>query len=364
VLGTIKRHLVAAIPPLRAAATELQRLRKREAELNQSCLEARAEVARLQSKIAAPGKDHELVLDDLPIFQHAPFLEMPIDAPANEIADRFRRWGTLLLRGSECDAEIVRNYCSGIAAQSLLSGVGATADGVAFLETEPFTLPVHRRVLNAVRGPLRALFGGNGHLMSMAAISGSYRRVSASTTNAHIPWHQDHGPVGLPRMMTCWTLLFPEACGSDSPGVEFIVQRDRGAFIPHKLHSTGYQFVESVPVFAGDFRWQPIVRIGDILVFDGYTPHRSFATETMTQYRVSTDFRFSDFDAAIAHSLLVHKHAPVIATDDGVFGPIRRADNAFGYEFGHAEGNDQLCEELFDSAVKWRAPSQTSANRS
>lgn len=117
----------------------------------------------------------------------------------------------------------------------------------------------------------------------------------------HAPhaWHQD-GALGfdfartpLPgakvarpiEMVTCWIAL--NACGADSPGLEFVTRDLDRLLQPAELTEEAVRRRFS----AEDF-WRPIFRAGDALLFRGGVPHRTYVDPGMTGDRTSIELRF------------------------------------------------------------------------
>ncbi len=108
-------------------------------------------------------------------------------------------------------------------------------------------------------------------------------------------WHQDGalgvqfppeaGPVvPMTRLLTCWIPL--SACGTDSPGLEF-VRRPQEAL----LHFTELDDAALRRRFAAEEFWVPSLAPGDALVFLNGTLHRTCARPEMRQDRMSVEYR-------------------------------------------------------------------------
>jgi len=117
----------------------------------------------------------------------------------------------------------------------------------------------------------------------------------------HAPhaWHQDGAlgfdfaqastsgaPAAVPiEMVTCWIAL--NACGADSPGLEFVTRNLDRLLQPAELDE---QYVRQ-SFSPGDF-WHPALQAGDALLFRGGVPHRTYVTPGMTADRTSIELRF------------------------------------------------------------------------
>lgn len=108
-------------------------------------------------------------------------------------------------------------------------------------------------------------------------------------------WHQDGalgvrfpleaGPViPMTQLLTCWIPL--HACGSNSPGLEFIRSRQQAL-----LHFTELDDVILRQRFRAEEFWAPSLELGDGLVFLNGTLHRTHALPEMRQNRLSIEFR-------------------------------------------------------------------------
>ena len=113
-------------------------------------------------------------------------------------------------------------------------------------------------------------------------------------------WHQDGAlgvrfppetgtavVPGLPmtELLTCWIPL--DACGVDSPGLEFVRGRQAGL-----LHFTELEDSKLRQRFAlGEF-WAPELGFGDGLLFLNSVLHRTYTRPEMRRDRLSVEYRF------------------------------------------------------------------------
>lgn len=121
----------------------------------------------------------------------------------------------------------------------------------------------------------------------------------------HAPhgWHQD-GALGfdfgawgakppaedaLLPMVTCWFPL--GACGSDAPGLELVLQRQRELLPVIDLTEAVLRCK-----FPAEAYWRPIMEAGDVLLFCGDILHRTHVTPAMTRDRSSIELRFFPAD--------------------------------------------------------------------
>lgn len=109
----------------------------------------------------------------------------------------------------------------------------------------------------------------------------------------YIPWHQDL----LDRsdnFLTCWIPLVE--IDQDTPAIQFVPKK-----LHDKLHQQDGVAVtygdgmndEEVTQLAGSSRYVPKMSVGDVVLFDPYTAHRSYAEEGMTKSRLSIDIRIN-----------------------------------------------------------------------
>jgi len=108
-------------------------------------------------------------------------------------------------------------------------------------------------------------------------------------------WHQDGalgaqfplqpGPViPIQKLATCWIPL--DACGTDSPGLEFIRQAQ-----PALLHFTELGDSDLRRRFAAEAFGAPALGFGDVLVFLDHVLHRTHINEDMRANRLSVEYR-------------------------------------------------------------------------
>lgn len=108
-------------------------------------------------------------------------------------------------------------------------------------------------------------------------------------------WHQDGalgvefpheaGPVlPMTELLTCWIPL--DACGIDSPGLEFVRARQQCL-----LHFTELDDATLRRRFVPQQFWAPELEFGDGLVFLNSVLHRTYVNETMRHDRLSVEYR-------------------------------------------------------------------------
>jgi hypothetical protein len=108
-------------------------------------------------------------------------------------------------------------------------------------------------------------------------------------------WHQD-GALGvqfpqqagptppMTELLTCWIPL--QACGVDSPGLEFVRGRQQGL-----LHFTELNDSALRRRFAPQEFWAPELEFGDCLVFLNSVLHRTYTRPEMQRNRLSMEYR-------------------------------------------------------------------------
>lgn len=115
-------------------------------------------------------------------------------------------------------------------------------------------------------------------------------------------WHQDGAlgvrfplhsgpPVPMTELLTCWVPL--QACGTDSPGLEFVRRRQPGL-----LHFTELQDSAVRSRFNATEFWAPSMELGDGLVFLNDVLHRTHVESHMRADRMSFEYRI--FPGAMA----------------------------------------------------------------
>lgn len=108
-------------------------------------------------------------------------------------------------------------------------------------------------------------------------------------------WHQD-GALGvrfpsesgsvlpMTELLTCWIPL--DACGRDSPGLEFVRGRQAGL-----LHFTELEDSALRRRFRPEDFWVPELELGDGLVFLSSVLHRTYTRPEMRRNRQSIEYR-------------------------------------------------------------------------
>lgn len=126
-----------------------------------------------------------------------------------------------------------------------------------------------------------------------------------------VPYHQDGFGYGGLDVLNCWTLLSPDECGETSPGLEFVLDRfDSVIEIEKNPEPSAYSHqVPSLRRMADYLDaydpWRPSVRLGDVLIFNELSMHRSYLHSSQHRSRYSAELRLMPHDAA---TLAYHKH--------------------------------------------------------
>lgn len=112
-----------------------------------------------------------------------------------------------------------------------------------------------------------------------------------------LAFHQDQTIMQRP-VVNVWIPL--SDCGIVSPSLEIAVTGGRnkaletsplaGSDIP--ADRARIEDATVLEEFGGDSLWRPAFQIGDVLVFNGMTPHRTYLTAQMTEPRLSCELRF------------------------------------------------------------------------
>jgi len=108
-------------------------------------------------------------------------------------------------------------------------------------------------------------------------------------------WHQDgalgvrfpleSGPtLAMTELLTCWIPL--DACGRESPGLEFVRGRQAGL-----LHFTELDDSALRQRFQPEDFWAPVLELGDGLVFLNSVLHRTYTRPEMRRNRLSVEYR-------------------------------------------------------------------------
>ena len=120
-----------------------------------------------------------------------------------------------------------------------------------------------------------------------------------SRPDSLLPFHQD--AIGFPpyyKVLNFWTLLYPEECGTTSPGLDFgavapssFIERER------QPTSKNFHFLETRHRFVEDLLREtppitPSVQQGDLLIFNELALHRTSTRPGPTKSRASAEVRF------------------------------------------------------------------------
>lgn len=114
-----------------------------------------------------------------------------------------------------------------------------------------------------------------------------------------VPLHQDVGFIGPQfTVMNCW-LTFTDA-GEDAAGLEIAPMKLASELPklgdPRRAANINFWSIEIDPQAAGDRlpsegRLRPALHPGDAVLFDQFTPHRTWISDRMTKPRISVELR-------------------------------------------------------------------------
>jgi hypothetical protein len=120
------------------------------------------------------------------------------------------------------------------------------------------------------------------------------RQQEPTHSERYTPWHQDgyFMDTQLPAL-NAWVPL--QACGEESPGLEFALGDWQG-LLPTQAPAVDVRedyasMTICAEVLARAQQVSPLLAAGDMLLFDHLIPHRTHATEKMTQRRTSVEIR-------------------------------------------------------------------------
>jgi hypothetical protein len=171
-----------------------------------------------------------------------------------------------------------------------------TENGIKYLQGgHPANLVPNMRLLqNLLNKPtfiqaLQAHFSAGE--LEVNVESTGVRRCDPLGWKNFLPWHQDL----LHRKETFVTVWVPLCdVGHDAPGLELVPT----ALREKQHHDSGIDVTygkgmddEQVNQSVSTARLQPVLSLGDVLVFSPYTLHRTYQTPDMTRQRVSLDVR-------------------------------------------------------------------------
>jgi hypothetical protein len=159
---------------------------------------------------------------------------------------------------------------------------------------------INRRVAAIASAYFQDVAGTQDFLLPLNNLLIRQFDAAQSKPDLLVPYHQDG--AGLPKgfhMINCWTLLYPEECGTTSPGLEFCPAPMRRTIAtaaqPKSKHYGGLES-DHDKIAALSHRHGtviPSVAIGDILMFNELALHRTSTAKpsTMTRSRVSAEIR-------------------------------------------------------------------------
>jgi hypothetical protein len=139
--------------------------------------------------------------------------------------------------------------------------------------------------------------------MEQSWVRKKFAPLPTPATGYHLQdWHQDgalgvrfpleSGPViPMTELLTCWIPL--NACGADSPGLEF-VRRPQ----PALLHFTELGDSALRKRFSPAEFWAPTLEFGDGVVFLNNVLHRTYVRPGMRRDRLSVEYRIFRGEAA------------------------------------------------------------------
>jgi len=142
-------------------------------------------------------------------------------------------------------------------------------------------------------GLIAALHRILGHAPTLSRSDTYVRVVSPHVPESRVPFHQDVAAFA-DTGVNVWTPLVD--CGVDAPTLEVMARRTTKVF-PTIGTNDAYNQTEIPPEvvyadFAPEWRFYPILEVGDALLFLGSTVHRSHIAPGMTRERISLEMRF------------------------------------------------------------------------
>ena len=126
------------------------------------------------------------------------------------------------------------------------------------------------------------------------------RFVSQKYKDSLLPYHQD-GVIGEDFILRTWIPLFPSNFGVESPTIEIVKYRDKN-LIKRSDASTSryYSWLELdeneiEKIIKKKKTYKVICNQGDVFLFYGFIPHRSFVDNSHVKERVSIEPSFISF---------------------------------------------------------------------
>lgn len=145
-----------------------------------------------------------------------------------------------------------------------------------------------------------------------------------------IPFHQD--AFGFPasfRAINCWTLLYPEECGETSPGMDFMPLALRSQIaLEANPASKVYGFLETDHerlrrMARKHSPLTPSVKLGDVLMFNGWAIHRTSLRTGLVKPRVSAEIRVVAATTAVMAEMRNNGQSFAIVTNGRIRWPAR-----------------------------------------
>jgi len=193
-----------------------------------------------------------------------------------------------------------RNNCN--FADVMSHGLGPINMSVLLYVLDSAVLDVARAYFRRMCGTSDMIIVTNGLMMRRMAAGD---RVPENSQ----PWHQD--AIGLPAdfvPLNCWTLLSPDECGETAPGLD-IIPDAIPAFLGMEAPpaSAALSYMKTLPSAIAQYvdayqPWRPLVRLGDVLIFDMLTLHRTGWGPEQRLPRISLELRLAArTEAVLAH---------------------------------------------------------------
>lgn len=163
---------------------------------------------------------------------------------------------------------------------------------------------------------LKEALGGEVWLWRTACTVRKIYRGSLLDTKQELPLHCDGATAKIPELgdtlVICCVPLTPFT--ADTPRLEFFLPRAKQLLFPDPSATSAGSTYATLEVTEAQMRasyptvsaWAPEAELGDTILFDKYTLHRTYAKPEMKRERISMDVRFlaSGARRAMGHDLI------------------------------------------------------------
>lgn len=172
----------------------------------------------------------------------------------------------------------------------------------------PGLLQSHDRIVMGISTHVRHIFEASLFGLprwSFAPSKSFFRRINKNSASG-VPWHTDAEAAGIAQSANrCFNVWIPlRDVGSDAPTLEFVPgshRITRAEPIPLDIRNRPdgqYRDTDWVQSLQKP-TWAPSISLGDAVIFDQYTLHRTAKISGSSEERASCEFRFIDMPMSL-----------------------------------------------------------------